>query len=52
MKDYLVSAEKQFRQYKSLGERALAQISAEDVHWQYNEESKSQPSSHVSISCS
>lgn len=41
MKDYLVSAEKQFRQYKSLGERALAQISAEDVHWQYNEESNS-----------
>lgn len=39
--NYLISARKQFEYYKSLGEKAMQQLSAEQLFWQYNEESNS-----------
>ncbi|MEQ8532054.1 MAG: DUF1572 family protein, partial [Imperialibacter sp.] len=38
---YLVSVRKEFLRYKSLGDKALAQVPDEALHWQYNEESNS-----------
>ena len=40
-KDYLESVIKQFEYYKLLGERAMDQLSEEQLFWQYNEESNS-----------
>ncbi len=40
-KDYLESVEKQFAQYKSLGEKAMAQVPEEKLYWQYNPETNS-----------
>jgi hypothetical protein len=34
--DFLESAKKQFAQYKGMGEKALAQVPDEKLHWQYN----------------
>lgn len=39
--DYLQSAIKQFEQYKALGEKTFAQLSDEQLFWQYNAESNS-----------
>ena len=39
--DYLTSAKKNFNQYKLLGEKAMEQLKAEDLFWQYNEQSNS-----------
>lgn len=39
--DYLASAKKNFNQYKLLGEKAMEQLNAEDLFWQYNEQSNS-----------
>jgi hypothetical protein len=39
--DYLESAKKQFEYYKVLGEKTFAQLSDEQLFWQYNEESNS-----------
>jgi Protein of unknown function (DUF1572) len=39
--DYLQSSIKQFEYYKMLGEKTFAQVSDEDLFWQYNEESNS-----------
>ena len=39
--NYLQSVTKQFEYYKMLGERTMAQLSDEDLFWQYNEESNS-----------
>ncbi len=39
--DYLSSVIKEFRRYKSLGEKAMGQVPDEALHWQYNEESNS-----------
>lgn len=41
MKDYLSSVQKQFEYYKMLGEKTFAQLSDEQLFWQYNEESNS-----------
>ena len=38
---YLVSVRKEFLRYKSLGDKAMAQVPDEALHWQYNEESNS-----------
>jgi hypothetical protein len=39
--NYLSSAKNQFSQYRSLGEKAIAQIPEEKIDWQYNPESNS-----------
>lgn len=39
--DYLVSAIKQFEYYKQLGESTFAQVTDEQLLWQYNQESNS-----------
>ena len=39
--DYLKSAIKQFEYYKMLGEKTFAQLTDEELFWQYNEESNS-----------
>ena len=39
--NYLKSVQQQFQYYKTLGERALAQVSEEDIHWKFNNESNS-----------
>lgn len=39
--DYLPSARQQFEQYKKLGEKTFAQLSDEQLFWQYNTESNS-----------
>ncbi len=39
--NYILSAKKQFEYYKLLGERTFGQLSEEDIHWQYNEQSNS-----------
>lgn len=39
--NYLQSAEKQFNYYKMLGDKTMAQLSDEDLFWQYNEASNS-----------
>lgn len=41
MTDYLNSTRKQFEYYKMLGEKTFAQVSDEQLFWQYNEESNS-----------
>ncbi|GAB3525002.1 DUF1572 domain-containing protein [Emticicia fontis] len=41
MTDYLTSARKQFEYYKMLGEKTFAQLTDEQLFWQYNEESNS-----------
>lgn len=41
MLTFLESSIKQFRYYKSLGDRAIEQASDETLHWQYNAESNS-----------
>ena len=38
---YLTSVKKEFLRYKSLGDKAMAQVADEALHWQYNEESNS-----------
>jgi hypothetical protein len=40
-KDYLESVEKQFAQYKALGEKAMAQVPEEKLYWQYNPQTNS-----------
>jgi len=39
--NYLSSVRKQFRYYKSLGDKAIDQVPDEHIHWQYNTESNS-----------
>jgi hypothetical protein len=39
--DYISSVKNQFTQYKSLGEKAIAQIPDEKINWQYNPETNS-----------
>ncbi|RZK58039.1 MAG: DUF1572 domain-containing protein [Pedobacter sp.] len=39
--DYLESAKKQFEYYKMLGDKTFAQLSEEQLFWQFNEESNS-----------
>lgn len=39
--DYLESVKKQFEYYKMLGEKTFAQLTDEQLFWQYNEESNS-----------
>lgn len=39
--NYLESAIKQFEYYKHLGDKTIAQLSDEQLHWQYNSESNS-----------
>lgn len=39
--DYLDSVKKQFEYYKMLGDKTFAQLSEEQLFWQYNEESNS-----------
>ncbi|MEO6683692.1 MAG: DUF1572 domain-containing protein [Ginsengibacter sp.] len=39
--DYLESMKKQFEYYKLLGEKTFAQLSDEQLFWQYNQESNS-----------
>ncbi|WP_337041564.1 DUF1572 domain-containing protein [Emticicia sp. 17c] len=41
MTDYLDSARKQFEYYKMLGDKTFAQLSDEQLFWQYNEQSNS-----------
>ncbi|MBD1365644.1 DUF1572 family protein [Mucilaginibacter sp. ZT4R22] len=41
MDNYLQSARKQFEYYRSVGERAMAQVADEGLFWQYNAESNS-----------
>ncbi len=38
---YLRSAIKEFRRYKSLGDKTFSRLSEEDIHWRLNEESNS-----------
>src|SRR3954471_23865307 len=38
---YLDSARRQFKMYKSLGEKAIAQVSEEGINWQANDDSNS-----------
>jgi len=39
--DYMESAKKQFEYYKMLGEKTFAQLTDEQLFWQYNQESNS-----------
>lgn len=39
--NYIESVKKQFTQYKTLGEKAIEQVSDEKIYWQYNPESNS-----------
>jgi Protein of unknown function (DUF1572) len=39
--NYLNSLDKQFRYYKNIGEKAMAQLDEAQLHWQFNEESNS-----------
>src|SRR6185437_2626348 len=39
--DYLTSAKQNFKKYKLLGEKAMEQLNAENLFWQYNEQSNS-----------
>jgi len=39
--DYLKSAKQQFQYYKQLGDKTMAQLSDEQLYWQYNEASNS-----------
>jgi hypothetical protein len=39
--DYLQSVRKQFEYYKMLGDKTIAQVTDEQLFWQYNEESNS-----------
>jgi len=41
LNDYLSSARKQFEYYKMLGEKTFAQLTDEQLFWQYNAESNS-----------
>lgn len=41
MNDYLTSTRKQFEYYKMLGEKTFAQLTDEQLFWQYNAESNS-----------
>lgn len=41
MASYLESIKKQFLYYRTLGEKAMAQLQEEQLFWQYNEESNS-----------
>lgn len=38
---FLEASKKQFEYYKTLGEKTIAQVSKEQLFWQYNEESNS-----------
>ena len=38
---YLPSVIKQFKYYKSLGDKTFEQLTEEQIHWQYNTESNS-----------
>lgn len=40
-RDYLLSIRKQFEYYQSLGEKTIAQLTDEQLFWQFNEESNS-----------
>ena len=40
-KSYLFSISKQFKYYKSLGNKTFDQISSEGIHWQHNNDSNS-----------
>ena len=39
--DYLKSVEKEFRFYKSLGEKTFIQLADQDIHWRYQENDNS-----------
>jgi len=39
--NYISSIKNQFRQYKTLGEKAIDQVPDEKIYWQYNPESNS-----------
>ena len=39
--DYLESVRKQFQYYKLLGDKTMAAVPEEGIHWQYNAESNS-----------
>jgi len=39
--NYLESIRKQFDYYKMLGDKTIARLTEEEIHWQYNEESNS-----------
>ena len=39
--NYLESALKEFRRYKSLGDKSFAQLREEDIHWSQNKDSNS-----------
>ncbi len=39
--NYLISARKMFSYYKSLGDKAIAQLDDEQLNWQYNDASNS-----------
>ncbi len=41
MNEYLISAVQQFRYYKMLGDKTMAQLSDDELSWQYNEASNS-----------
>lgn len=41
MKDYLLSVKKQFNYYKTIAEKAMAQVTDEQLQWKYNNESNS-----------
>jgi len=39
--NYLASVKKLFQYYKSVGDKAIAQVSEDQLHWQYNPETNS-----------
>lgn len=39
--DFMESALYEFRRYKTLGDKTFAQLSDEDIHWQYSEQDNS-----------
>jgi hypothetical protein len=39
--NYISSIKNQFRQYKTLGEKAIDQVPDEKIYWQYNPETNS-----------
>ena len=41
MNKYLDSVLKQFRYYKSLGDKSMTFLNDHDIHWQYNDQSNS-----------
>jgi uncharacterized damage-inducible protein DinB len=50
VEEYLKNITKQFKSYKEVADKTIQQLSEEDLHWAYNEESNSIASIIVHLS--